>query len=76
MNQKPTRPNLIIEWDREWTRVHFVDSAQIKEGTGIGSIEGVGGKTAVVVLSRRLVMHRSMALPESARNDTLVVLKQ
>ena len=76
MNQKPTRPNLIIEWDREWTRVHFVDSAQTREGVSLGSIEGVGGKNAVVVLSRRLVMHRSMALPESARNDTLVVLKQ
>ncbi len=76
MNQKPTRPNLIIEWDREWTRVHFVDSSQTREGVSLGSIEGVGGKNAVVVLSRRLVMHRSMVLPEAARNDTLVVLKQ
>jgi len=76
MNQKPTRPNLIIEWDREWTRVHFVDSSQTKEGVSLGSIEGVGGKNAVVVLSRRLVMHRSMVLPDAPRNDTLVVLKQ
>lgn len=76
MNQKPTRPNLIIEWDRDWTRVHFVDSSQTREGVSLGSIEGVGGKNAVVVLSRRLVMHRSMVLPEAARNDTLVVLKQ
>lgn len=76
MNQKPQRPQLMIEWDREWTRVHFVDSAQTREGASLGSIEGVGGKNAVVVLSRRLVMHRSMPLPESARNDTLIVLKQ
>lgn len=76
MAQKQQRPQLVIEWDRDWVRVRFVESGQRREATSLAGVEGVGGKTALVVLSRRLILHRAMPLPDATRADTLIVLKQ
>lgn len=76
MSQKLERAQLIVEWDREWVRVLFVDSGIIREGLSIHAIEGVSGKIAAVMLSRRLVLHRSLPLPDASRSDVLGALKQ
>ena len=65
MSQKPLAAQLFIEWDREWVRVYFVDSSNTKEGANLESIDGVNGKTAILMLSRRLVLQRSIALPDA-----------
>ena len=75
MSQKSQRAQLLIEWDREWVRVHFVESTQTKEGLNLDSIDGINGKTAIVLLSRRLVLQRSLALPDAQKSDMLVALK-
>ena len=75
MSQKPQAAQLLIEWDREWVRVHFVDSANTKEGASLSEIDGVIGKTAVLLLSRRLILQRSIALPDAQKSDVLVALK-
>lgn len=75
MSQKTQAAQLIIEWDREWVRVHFVDSATTKEGASLAAIEGVNGKTAILLLSRRLILQRSLALPDAQKSDVLVALK-
>lgn len=76
MSQKLERAQLVIEWDREWVRVLFVDSGMVKEGSSLNVIEGIQGKTAAIMLSRRLVLHRSLALPDASRSDVLAALKQ
>ena len=75
MSQKPQSAQLLIEWDREWVRVHFVESSTTKEGISLEAIEGVNGKTAVLLLSRRLILQRSIALPDAQKSDVLVALK-
>ena len=75
MSQKPQAAQLLIEWDREWVRVHFVESATTKEGASLDAIEGVNGKTAILLLSRRLILQRSIALPDAQKSDVLVALK-
>ncbi len=75
MSQKPLAAQLFIEWDREWVRVYFVDSSNTKEGANLESIDGVNGKTAILMLSRRLVLQRSIALPDAQKSDVLVALK-
>ncbi len=75
MSQKPQAAQLLIEWDREWVRVHFVDSSNTKEGATLEGIEGVNGKTAILLLSRRLILQRSIALPDAQKSDVLVALK-
>ena len=75
MSQKPQAAQLLIEWDREWVRVHFVESANTKEGASLSEIDGVNGKTAVLLLSRRLILQRSIALPDAQKSDVLVALK-
>ncbi len=75
MSQKTHRAQLLIEWDREWVRVHFVESSQTKEASTLAGIDGANGKTAIVFLSRRLVLHRGVALPDAAKADAMVALK-
>lgn len=75
MSQKSQRAQLLIEWDREWVRVHFVESAQTKEGVTLNDIEGINGKTAIVLVSRRMVLQRSLPLPDAQRGDMLIALK-
>jgi Tfp pilus assembly protein PilN len=75
MSQKPQIAQLIIEWDREWVRVHFCDSSTTKEGQNLESIDGINGKTAILLLSRRLILQRSIALPDAQKSDVLVALK-
>ena len=75
MSQKPQSAQLLIEWDREWVRVNFVESANTKEGASLSEIDGVNGKTAVLLLSRRLILQRSIALPDAQKSDVLVALK-
>jgi Tfp pilus assembly protein PilN len=75
MSQKPQAAQVIIEWDREWVRVHFVDSSNTKEGATLEGIDGVNGKTAILLLSRRLILQRSIALPDAQKSDVLVALK-
>lgn len=75
MSQKPQAAQILIEWDREWVRVHFVDSSNTKEGANLEGIEGVNGKTAILLLSRRLILQRSIALPDAQKSDVLVALK-
>ena len=75
MSQKPQAAQLLIEWDREWVRVHFVDSSTTKEGVNLEAIDGINGKTAILLLSRRLILQRSIALPDAQKSDVLVALK-
>ncbi|MEI8281677.1 MAG: PilN domain-containing protein [Armatimonadota bacterium] len=75
MSQKPQAAQLLIEWDREWVRVHFVESSTTKEGTSLSEIDGVNGKTAILLMSRRLILQRSIALPDAQKEDVLVALK-
>lgn len=75
MSQKNERPQIVIEWDREWTRVTFSDTGQSKEASTLGAIEGIQGKTAVLLLSRKMILSRVVSLPESPKADALVALK-
>lgn len=75
MSQKSHRAQLIIEWDREWVRVHFVDSSQTKEASSLDGIDSVNGKSAIIMLSRRLVLQRSVPLPDAQKSDALIALK-
>jgi Tfp pilus assembly protein PilN len=75
MSQKPQAAQLIIEWDREWVRVHFAESATTREGASLDAIDGINGKTAILLLSRRLILQRSVALPDAQKSDVLVALR-
>lgn len=75
MSQKQQRAQLLIEWDREWVRVQVSESAQLREAATLDQIEGIGGKTAVLLMSRRLVLQRSITLPDAQKSDALVALK-
>lgn len=75
MSQKSHRAQLLIEWDREWVRVHIVDSAQTREAGSLDGIDGIGNKSAIVFLSRRHVLHRAIALPDAPKPDAMVALK-
>jgi Tfp pilus assembly protein PilN len=75
MSQKNERPQLIIEWDKEWSRVTFTETGQSKEGATLGSIEGIQGKTAVLLLSRKMILSRVVSLPDAQKSDALVALK-
>ncbi|MBS1702458.1 MAG: PilN domain-containing protein [Armatimonadetes bacterium] len=66
---------MLIEWDREWVRVHFVETAQTREAQSLDGLDGLSGKTAIVLLSRRLVLQRSIPLPDAQRGDVLIALK-
>lgn len=73
---KQKEPQLVIEYDRDWKRVLFVESGQIKEGATLDSIDGIHGKVAVVLLSRRISLYRSVALPDAQKADAMIALKQ
>jgi Tfp pilus assembly protein PilN len=75
MSQAQQKAQVIIEFDRDWVRAYFADSATLREGASLATIEGISGKRAVVILSRRMVFHRAVSLPEASRSDTLTVLK-
>ena len=75
MNQKHERPQLIIEWDKDWTRVIFTESGQTRESSSLSNIEGVQGKSAIVLVSRRNILFRVLSLPDATRSDVLIALK-
>ena len=72
MNQKHERPQLIIEWDKDWTRVIFTESGQTRESSSLSAIEGVQGKSAIVLVSRRNILSRVLSLPDATRSDVLI----
>jgi hypothetical protein len=75
MSKNNQKAHIFIEWDRDVVRVHFADSSLVREAANLNGIDGIDGKNAVVLISRRSILHRAITLPDASRADTIAALK-